>query len=117
MVRVNVPFKDLIILGTFYGIAIYHRKTTPIHARAMIATGIVFIEPSLLRIIRNYFEIGTPYIATAITVYVLLLFLTIVTWKYKKGRWIFPLMLFMYLSVQLIMLLRLRIGVLEHLAK
>ncbi len=38
-----VPFKDLLILGTAYIIAIVYRHDINIHARAMVATGIVFI--------------------------------------------------------------------------
>ena len=42
-----IPFKDLFILGTAYIIAIVYRHDVNIHARAMIATGIIFIEHQL----------------------------------------------------------------------
>ena len=116
-IRLLVPFKDLIILGTTYFIAMCNRKTTPIHARAMIATGIVFIEPSLLRVIRNFLEVGAPYMVTAWIVYLILLIMTVVTWKYRKGRWVFPLVLLMYLTVHLIMMFGIQITPLENFAK
>ena len=115
--RLLVPFKDLIILGIVYAIAMWNRKTTPIHARAMIASGIVFIEPALIRVIRNFFEVGAPYMVTVGIVYLLLLILTVVTWKYKKGRWVFPLVLIMYLVVHMILMFRVQIGLLENFAK
>lgn len=116
-IRLLVPFKDLIILGTVYSIAMWNRKTTVIHARAMIATGIVFIEPSLLRTIRNFFEVGSPYMVTAWIVYLILLILTVATWKYRKGRWVFPLVLLMYLTVHLIMMFGIQISPLENFAR
>lgn len=115
--RLLVPFKDLIILGTMFSIGMWNRKITGIHARAMIATGIVFIEPSLLRAIRNYLDPGKPFITTALIVYSILLILTILTWQHKKGRWVFPLELLMYLTVHLIMLFRPQIDLLEGFAK
>ena len=115
--RLLVPFKDLIILGIVYAIAMWNQKTTPIHARAMIASGIVFIEPALIRVIRNFFEVGAPYMVTVGIVYLLLLILTVVTWKYKKGRWVFPLVLIMYLVVHMILMFRVQIGLLENFAK
>ena len=48
-----VPFKDLLIIGVAYTIAVRYRHNVNIHARAMVATGIVFIEPALFRFL-NY---------------------------------------------------------------
>lgn len=54
-IRLFVPFKDLIILATAYYIAIRYRHDINLHARGMVATGIVFIEPALVRFIMNTF--------------------------------------------------------------
>jgi hypothetical protein len=115
--RLLVPLKDLIILGTVYFIAMKYRKNTAIHARAMIASGLVFIEPSLLRTIRNYLDVPAPYMVTAFTVYLLLIVLTIISWKHKSGRWVFPFVLLMYLIVHGILLSGIQIGVLENFAR
>jgi hypothetical protein len=45
-----VPFKDIIIMGTAYFIAIRYRHHIDLHARVMAATGIAFIEPALSRL-------------------------------------------------------------------
>ena len=115
--RLLVPFKDLIILGVTYSIAIWNRKITSIHARAMIASGVVFIEPALIRAVRNFLDVGAPYMLTIGIVYLILLILTVVTWKHKKGRWVFPLVLLMYVAVHLILKLRIQIGPLENFAQ
>lgn len=48
-----IPFKDLLILRVAFFIAIRWRHTVSIHARGMVATGLVFIEPALVRLFRN----------------------------------------------------------------
>ena len=48
-----VPFKDLLIFGTMYIIAIRYRHNVNVHARAMVATGIVFIEPGAGQVYRS----------------------------------------------------------------
>lgn len=40
-----VEIKDLIIIGVMFTIAMMNRHNMQVHARAMFATGIVFIEP------------------------------------------------------------------------
>lgn len=44
------PFRDLVLLIIFYGLAIYHRKKRAIHMRYMIATALVFLFPTVGRI-------------------------------------------------------------------
>ncbi|MEH6514921.1 hypothetical protein [Maribacter arcticus] len=46
-----LQLKDLVIIGVMFTIAMVNRRNMQIHARAMIATGIVFIEPTLVRFI------------------------------------------------------------------
>ncbi|WP_341225733.1 hypothetical protein [uncultured Arcticibacterium sp.] len=95
-----LQLKDLVIIGIMYGIAIWHKKNIQIHARAMIATGIVFIEPSLGRLIINVFypaDFTTGFIVTIVIVYALLLILIFLERKQSKGRWIFPLVGVLYI--------------------
>jgi hypothetical protein len=95
-----LQLKDLVIIGIMYGIAIWHKKKIQIHARAMIATGIVFIEPSLGRFIINVFypnDFITGFIVTIVLLYALLLILIFLERKQSKGRWIFPLVGVLYI--------------------
>lgn len=39
----------LVLFAAFYTLAILHKKNTPFHMRYMIATALVFVEPSLTR--------------------------------------------------------------------
>ncbi len=93
--------KDLVIIGIMYTIAIVNRSNMQIHARAMIATGIVFIEPTLGRfIIFTVLPEPNFILGLAITVafmYVLLISLIIIERKQTSGRWVFPLLLLLYI--------------------
>jgi heme exporter protein D len=42
-----IPFKDLLVLGMMYTLAIRYRHNIHIHARAMVATGIVLLSQRL----------------------------------------------------------------------
>ena len=114
-----VPFKDLLILGTAYIIAIVYRHDINIHARAMVATGIVFIEPALIRFIRHALvqDVRLSYFLTIGLVYSLLIGLMIMERKQKKGRWVFPLILGLYILVHSLLIFQIRIGVWETFAK
>ena len=114
-----VPFKDLLILGTAYTIAIVYRHDVNIHARAMIATGIVFIEPALIRFIRYSLiqDKSLSYFLTIGLVYSLLIGLMILERKQKNGRWVFPLILGLYVCVHALLILKIRIGFWETFAK
>jgi hypothetical protein len=113
-----IPFKDLLILGIAYLIAIKYRKNIDIHARAMIATGIVFIEPALVRFI-DYAIVPLPvaYALAILILYSLLLFLIIKERKQKKGRWVFPLILGLYIIVHSIIVFDIHIGFWESISK
>ena len=113
------PFKDLLILGTAYIIAIVYRHDINIHARAMVATGIVFIEPALIRFIRHsLIQDGRfAYFLTIWLVYSLLSGLWILERKQKRGRWVFPLILCLYFCVHALLIFEIRIGFWETFAK
>lgn len=112
------PLKDLIILGTMYGIAVKYRKRMAIHARGMIVAGMVLIEPALSRFIAWAF-IGMPaaYLITIFTVYAILIILIFLERDHKEGRWIFPLALGMFFMVHSVIVFELRIGVWESFAR
>jgi len=114
-----IPFKDLLILGTAYIIAIVYRHDINIHARAMIATGIVFIEPALIRLIRHSLisDASLAYFCNIGLVYSLLIGLMILERKQKKGRWVFPLILGLYIFVHSLLIFQIRIGIWETFAK
>jgi hypothetical protein len=49
---------DVILLVTFYSLAIANIKTTPLHMRYMIATTLIFIDPTLSRLLSNWFHLS-----------------------------------------------------------
>ena len=106
-----VPLKDLLLFSVGYSIAIHYRKNIALHARGMIVTGIVFIEPALVRLINNPSVafpkfISNGYLLTISLIYGLIISLIIVERKHKKGRWIFPLTLMLYVFVHAIILFK-----------
>jgi hypothetical protein len=117
-IRLFVPFKDLIILGTAYFIAIRYRHDINLHARGMVATGIVFIEPALVRFLMNTFGAGlTAYLFTIGIIYALLIGLMIAERHQKRGRWVFPLILVSYILVHSIIIFNIHIGIWEAFCK
>ena len=84
------------IILLFYIIAIWKRHDVNIHARAMIATGIPFIDPALARFVLGFFPNIPLTFITPITfsvISILLITLIIVERKTKRARWVFPLCL------------------------
>lgn len=97
---VLVVVRDLLLLSVAFAIAIWYRRTMPIHARAMIITGIVFIEPALARLMSGVVFKGhgsLGFIITASMVVALLITLIIRERRQKSGRWLFPALLVVYL--------------------
>lgn len=98
--NVLVVIRDIILLSTAFTIAIRHRRNVNIHARAMIITGIVFIEPALARLMGGVVFKGqgpVGFIVTAAVIAGLLILLIIKERKQKNGRWLFPALLGVYL--------------------
>ena len=115
-----VPFKDLLILVTTYFIAIRYRHNLQIHARAMVSTGIVFIEPALVRFMGHsvFKNDGTlAYFGTIGIIYAILITLIIIERKQKSARWIFPLVLVMYIIVHSVLIFNMEIPFLNVFAK
>lgn len=99
------PFRDLWFLLIFYIVAVVYKNNIHIHARAMVATGIVFIEPSMARFIG-----GPP---TWVFILVLLITLSILDRKQKSGRWIFPSMLLVFIISYTIVIAQIRFPFLD----
>jgi len=115
-----VPFKDLLILATTYIIAIRYRRNLQIHARAMIATGIVFIEPALARLMgHSVFKNDgmLAYFSTIGIIYSVLITLMIIERKQKSARWVFPLVLGLYIIVHSVLIFSIEIPFLNSFAK
>ncbi|MEO5944185.1 MAG: hypothetical protein ABIP30_01065 [Ferruginibacter sp.] len=107
-----VPFKDLLIIGIAYIIAVRYRHNVNIHARAMVATGIVFIEPALVRFLQYavFPDNGViAFLTTLAIVYGILITMIIIERKQKSGRWVFPLILGLYIIVHSIIIFQLNI--------
>lgn len=107
-----IPFKDIVVLLVAYGIAVYYRKDVSIHARAMIATAIPFLEPALVRFLRGILPASFsvhPYLLTVLIMDLILIGLIIRERKEKKGRWVFPLILGLYFIIQFIIFSRIEI--------
>lgn len=81
------------IILLFYVIAMWNRHDVNIHARAMIATVIPFIDPALARLLLGLFPHIPPTFITPITfssISILLIILILAERKAKRGKWIFP---------------------------
>ena len=106
-----IPFKDLFILSVAYFIAMKYRKVVGIHARGMVVTGIAFIEPALIRAIGHLFpSLDNKYLWTIAIIYTILILLMIVGRKYKRGQWVFPLILCLYIPIHSVLIFRIPLG-------
>jgi hypothetical protein len=110
-IQLFVPFKDLVILATAYSIAIINRHNIDLHARGMIVCGLVFIEPALIRLI-GYAISPFPmaYFLTIAIVFSLLIALIFLERNQRKGRWIFPMTLGLYVIMHSVILFEVHIA-------
>ena len=80
-----------------------------IHARGMIAAGIIFIEPALTRLITNYVvEIPLSYILNIVIIYCYLIYRKR---EAEQGRLVFPIILVIYVVVHGLVLTQIPIGI------
>lgn len=92
-----------LVFAVTYGLAIFYRKTKPVHARFMVATSFTFIDPILARLINTF----TPEIAiygqwlTFGIINLILIILSIIDRKNRKARWVYPGLLIMYLIIEI----------------
>jgi hypothetical protein len=52
---------DVVLLVTFYSIAVINKKTTARHMRYMIATTLIFIDPTLSRLLSSLFNVTSMH--------------------------------------------------------
>jgi hypothetical protein len=57
---------NVILLVIFYSVAVINKKTTPLHMRYMIATTLIFIDPTLSRLLSNWFH-ASDFLSNLIT--------------------------------------------------
>ncbi len=109
-----IPFRDLVVLIVAYTIAMWNAQVVGIHARAMIATGVAFIEPSLIRAIAFMApDLEDKYLWTIGITYTIIILLMIISRKHKRGQWVFPLIIGIYIIAHTIILMRLPFGFFE----
>ncbi len=100
-----IPFKDVLIALYGFIIAVYYKKRVLMHARGMLLTGIVFLEPLLVRVFSNYIT-AWPYAMylSMICIYSVLILIIIGERHTKEGRWVFPPVFIFYIVVHLVIL-------------
>lgn len=104
-IQLLIPLKDIMIALYGYLIAVYYRNNIPLHVRGMLITGIVFVEPVLIRVFSNYVT-GYPYSMYLVmaVIYGILSILMISERKLKKGKWVFPPVFVFYVLMHIIIL-------------
>lgn len=107
--NVLFPVRDFFFLAIYFSIGVVYRRQVQIHARAMIVTGIVFIEPALFRFVGG--EIGIPVILG------LLITLIVLERKQKQGRWLFPAFLMVDVMVYLLVIFEVPLSFLDPLVR
>ncbi|RYE20133.1 MAG: hypothetical protein EOP51_18495 [Sphingobacteriales bacterium] len=112
--NVIFPVRDFILLTLAFSIGTWYRKDINIHARAMIASGILFVEPTLARFLGGMvFHNQVGGLLTMALVCALFITLIIIERKQKSGRWIFPSMLAIFVMVYILLLLQVQFPVLD----
>jgi len=96
----TLVFNALLAFGILYGLAVYHRKESAIHARFMICTVLTMITPVTDRLIYRYFRFIIEYVpridqipvvpvAGFLLADLILLGLIIYDWRHSKGNYAF----------------------------
>lgn len=87
------PCRDILLLACAFSVGVWYRHNVQVHARAMIITGIVFIEPALFRFFSGVVFKGMGamgFYVGVVLIVGLLITLIIIERKQKSGRWLFP---------------------------
>lgn len=91
------------VFAVTYGLAIWYRKSKPIHARLMVATSFTFIDPVLARMINTFMPdiaINGQWLTFGL-INLILISLSIIDRNNSKARWVYPLLLVLYLIIEL----------------
>jgi len=113
--------KHSVIILVMFTIAMRYSKNMQIHARAMIAIGIEFLEPGWARFIFNTllpkpdFYLGLGISVT--TMYALVVYLIIKERNQSSGRWVFPLFLLMSIPFHLLIFYEISFDFLDSFAE
>lgn len=102
--RLWIPFKDLFIFSFGFGVAIYCKKKTSIHARGMVVACMALIGPVMVRLFINVLGVNPP-LGSLLGIspnYLILITLIILERKAKSGRWVFPCALGLFLFVHIV---------------
>lgn len=86
-----------------YGLAMYHRQSTPIHSRLMVATTLTFVDPIFARLIFTYLPditINGQWLTFGM-INLVLIGLSIIDRNNKKVRWVFPGLLVLYFIIEI----------------
>ena len=118
--NVLVVVRDIFLLSVAFTIGVWYRSHVQMHARAMVVTGIVFIEPALARLMSGVIFKGqgaTGFMVTAGVIIVLLIILIIKERGQKKARWLFPVLLGIYLLAYTIIFFEIQLSFLDGIIK
>lgn len=116
-IGVLIPFRDLTMISLAYFIAMKYRNIVGIHARGMIATGIAFIEPALVRALGFMFPaMNYTYYWTIGLIYFTLIVLIIAGRKLNRGQWVFPMILGLNMAFHAIIVFRIPVPWFEQFA-
>lgn len=106
------PVRDFFFLAVFFTIGVIYRHNIQVHARAMIITGIVFIEPALFRLLGGLLG-QTGGLIGMVLIVALLITLIIKERKQKSARWLFPAFLIVDMIVYLILIFQVTLSFLD----
>lgn len=88
-IQLFIPFKDVILLCVMFSIGICFKSNPMIHGKAMIATGIICLEPALTQTVMLFTEPTLmAYPVTITIIYMTILVFILYEWKHSSGRWI-----------------------------
>lgn len=114
------PVRDFLLLAIAFTIGAVYRRNLQIHARAMIITGIVFIEPALFRFLGGVVFKDMAPVGFLVGVFLILSLLTILIIlerKQKSARWLFPAFLVVDVLVYCIVIFEVPLTLLDPLVK
>jgi heme exporter protein D len=118
--NVLFPVRDFFLLATAFSIGVWYRHHVQIHARAMVITGIVFIEPALFRFLGGVVFKGMGPVGFFVGVFLilsLLITLIILERKQKSARWLFPAFLIIDVIVYLVLIFQVPLSFLDPMVK
>ncbi|HXS55754.1 MAG TPA: hypothetical protein VN726_06495 [Hanamia sp.] len=81
---------DLLLLVTFYSLAIFNKQTTKVHMRYMIAIVLLYIDPTLSRLLSYWFNISDSNSDLITILFTDLILLGLILYDIKYGRFYKP---------------------------